>query len=336
MDYKVLKTKDCQSITVDTVTIRDICKTSNTRDFFTMDIYYLDEKKRVPLLVESPILTIGSSIFNNNNRSFFFVSLRNIEYDKNIQDFYKLITSIEYSIIKRLSDKYPLSENYINDKNIDVSKEYNFFIDTDKYISISVEYKKEIVSMYDRFKNKINKEELIVKHNRAQFILELPSVWFELDEEKQISKIGFKWSVLQIKIVEQCSVQICLFEDDKPKMSTGPPVPSMSFGPPASIFSNIGNINPLQKIQMGDLLGGIGSLRKTEPNKKEIKEIKSIEKGGIRPPSLNDILGGIGSLKKIVPLENDHKKQLSIPQMGGFRPPSLNDILSTLKSLKKQ
>jgi hypothetical protein len=56
----------------------------------------------------------------------------------------------------------------------------------------------------------------------------------------------------------------------------------------------------------------------------------------IKQIGMGDLLGGIGRLKKVEPLEKEKEvKKPSRPPMGGFQPPSLEDILSKLKSLKK-
>jgi hypothetical protein len=315
MSYKILKSSDYKSITDNRIVIKGICKTSKTREFFTMDVYLLHEQKRMPLLVETPVLTIASSKFEKNTRNYFFIELRHIEYDKAIQEFYKLLTSIEHSIINKLSELYTLSQTL---ETVEMDKDNNFFIDTDKNVKLSVEYKKEVVSLYDRFKNKIKNEELI-KHSRAQFILELPSIWFELDDKKEIIKFGLHWSALQIKIVEQCPIEVCLFEEEKPKI-LGPPIgvggppigilggppigilegpPLGTFkGPPYGGFNPMVGFNPFNKIQAGDLLAGIGSLKKTEPIEKDKKQFKSKQTGGFTPPSLDDILSKLKSLKK--------------------------------------
>ncbi len=310
MSYKILKTNEYKKITEEKIVIKGVCKTSTTRDFYMMDVYLLEEKKRVPLLVETPVLTIASSIFEKGTRSYFFIALRHIEYDKSIQEFYKLLTCIEISILKKLSEKYSLSETY---EKVDIDRE-NLFIDTDRYVKLSVEYKKEIVSVYDRFRNKI-KEEGISKHSRAQFILELPSIWFELDENKEIIKFGLNWSTLQIKLIEQTQVETCLFEEDKPKVigppigiTAGPPI-GITTGPPIGIlggprpppfggFNPMIGFNPLNKIQAGDLLAGIGGLKKTEPMEKDKKMFKPKQTNGFTPPSLDDILSKLKSLKK--------------------------------------
>jgi len=307
MSYKILKSTDYKAITDDRIILKGICKTSKTREFFTMDIYLLHEQKRVPLLVETPVLTIASSMFEKNTRNYFFIALRHIEYDKAIQEFYKLLTSIEYSIINKLSEIYTLSETL---DRVEMDKDNNFFIDTDKNVKLSVEYKKEVVSIYDRFKNKIKKEEELIKHSRAQFILELPSIWFEIDDKKEIIKFGLHWSALQIKIVEQCPIEVCLFEEDKPKLlgppigMGGPPIglsciqaPPMN-KPPYGGFNPMVGFNPFNNIKAGDLLAGIGSLKKAEPIEKENKEFKTKQTGGFTPPSLDDILSKLKSLKK--------------------------------------
>ena len=317
MSYKILKSTDYKVITDDRIILKGICKTSKTREFFTMDVYLLYEQKRVPLLVETPVLTIASSMFEKNTRNYFFIALRHIEYDKGIQEFYKLLTSIEYSIINKLSEVYTLSEQL---ERLEMDKDNNFFIDTDKNVKLSVEYKKEVVSIYDRFKNKIKKEEELIKHSRAQFILELPSIWFELDDKKEIIKFGLHWSALQIKIVEQCPIEVCLFEEDKPKnlgppigifggppiglaSGQGPPI-GLSEGPPMNKppyggFNPMVGFNPFNKIKAGDLLAGIGSLKKAEPIEKDKKEFKPKQQmGGFTPPSLDDILSKLKSLKK--------------------------------------
>jgi len=308
MNYKILKSSDYKLITDEKVLVKGICKTSTTREIFTMDVYLLHEHKRVPLLVETPVLTIASSTFEKNIRNYFFIALRHIEYDKGIQEFYKLLTSIEYSIIEKVSETYTLSDTLERIEKDD----NNFFIDTDKNVKLSVEYKKEVVSVYDRFKNKLKKEEELIKHSRAQFILELPSVWFELDDKKEIIKFGLHWSALQIKIVEQCPIEVCLFEDDKPKVlgppigSGGPPI-GLSGGPPIGLsmkkppyggFNPMVGFNPFNKIQAGDLSAGIGSLKKAEPIEKDKKQFKQKQMGGFTPPSLDDILSKLKSLKK--------------------------------------
>jgi hypothetical protein len=308
MSYKILKSSDYKLITDEKVLVKGICKTSNTREFFTMDVYLLNEHKRVPLLVETPVLTIASSTFEKNTRNYFFIALRHIEYDKGIQEFYKLLTSIEYSIIKKVSEIYTLSETL---ERIEMD-DNNFFIDTDKNVKLSVEYKKEVISIYDRFKNKLKRDEELIKHSRAQFILELPSIWFELDDNKEIIKFGLHWSALQIKILEQCPIEVCLFEDDKPKLlgppigsggppiglSGGPPIGASMKKPPYGGFNPMVGFNPFNKIQAGDLLAGIGSLKKAEPIEKDKKQFKPKQMGGFTPPSLDDILSKLKSLKK--------------------------------------
>ena len=293
MSYKILKANEYRKITEQNIIIKGICKTSTTREFYMMDVYLLDEKKRVPLLLETPVLTIASSIFEKGTRSYFFIALRHIEYDKNIQEFYKLLTCIETSILNKLSEIYIISDTF---ERVDIDRE-NLFIDIDRNVKLSVEYKKEIVNIYDRFRNK--KEEGITKNARAQFILELPSIWFQLDDNKQIIKFGLNWSGLQIKILEQCGVEVCLFEEDKPKI-IGPPIALLGGPrpPPIGGFNPMLGFNPFNKIQAGDLLAGIGSLKKAEPIEKENKLFKPKQTNGFTPPSLDDILSKLKSLKK--------------------------------------
>lgn len=308
MSYKILRASEYKKLTEVNIIMKGICKTSTTRDFYMTDVYLLEKNKRVPLLVETPVLTIASNIFDKGSRSYFFIALKHIEYDKNIQEFYKLLVCIETFILNKLSETYILSDKY---ERVDIDKE-NLFIDTDKYVKLSVEYKKEIVTIYDRFRNK--KEEGITKHSRGQFILELPSIWFQLDDNKQIIKFGLNWSSLQVKIIEQCAVDICLFEEDKPKIigppigiTPGPPIgilggPPTALGgpkpPPIGGFNPMLGFNPFNKIQAGDLLAGIGSLKKTEPIEKEKKTFKPKQTNGFTPPSLDDILNKLKSLKK--------------------------------------
>ena len=81
MSYKIIKSKDFNTITKETIRLKDICKTSNIKEIYTMDVYILDDNKRCPLLIETPVLTISSNIFSRNNYNYFFISLRNLEYD---------------------------------------------------------------------------------------------------------------------------------------------------------------------------------------------------------------------------------------------------------------
>jgi hypothetical protein len=306
MNYKIIKSKDFGTITKDNIRLRDICKTSNTNEIYTMDVYILDNNKRTPLLIETPVLTIGSNIFSRNNYNYFFISLRHLEYDKNIQNFYRLITNLEYSIIQSLLQYYELSETYSNNMILDVEDQisdvvdYNFFINTDKYVSISVEYKKEISTIYDRFKKRYSEDEYlekIIKHSRGQFILELPSIWFKLDNDKKITKVGFSWIAIQSKLLDLCRIEKCLIEDDVLPVSPPPPPPPMPFmqrpmHPMMGLFGGGG-----QKINSGDLLVGIGGLKKANIND-QIKPIKVINNNGFKPPSLNDILSTLKKLKK--------------------------------------
>ena len=271
MSYTILKGKDHEQVHV---TLRHLQKTSNTKPYFRIDVYYVVDGIRVPLLVETPVLTIGTDLFNTNGREYFFLSLVNIEFDKTIQEFYQLLHTIESTITKKLKEIYPCE--LLEEK-----------LDSFEPIRFAVEYRSDVVRVFDRFKNKIENTVLIKKHSRAQFILELPSIWFELDHKKEVCKTGLQWSVLQIKDIQIRPIETCLFMDERTKpIVIQPPNPFMS----------------IKQIGMGDLLGGIGRLKKVEPIEKEKeKEVK----------------------KKPVPI------------MGGFLPPSLDDILSKLKSLKK-
>jgi hypothetical protein len=291
MSYKIIKSNNYRDIRIDTICLRGICRSSSTKTIFNADVYFLDKCKRSSLLIQTPVLTIGSNTFLRNNHSYFFIALRNLEYDKEIQDFYRLITNIEYSIVQNLLMKYKLSENYNNKMILDVQDqtrvdvlEYNFVINTDRNVSISVEYKSDITTIYDRFSRQIGYEN-ILKNNRAQFILELPKIWFELDINSTITKIGFNWSGLQIKLIEQCRIEECLIQDE----SIIPPPPP----PPPSSFM----AGSLKRIGAIDLLGGIGTLKKVtvDNNKKSFKPPQN----GFRPPSLDDILSRLKNLKSI-------------------------------------
>ena len=304
MSYKIIKSKDFNTITKETIRLKDICKTSNIKEIYTMDVYILDDNKRCPLLIETPVLTISSNIFSRNNYNYFFISLRNLEYDKNIQNFYRLITNLEYSIIQSLLQYYELSETYSNNMILDVEDQiselvdYNFFINTDKYVSISVEYKKEVSTIYDRFKKRYSEDEClekINKHSRGQFILELPSIWFKLDDDKKITKVGFSWTALQTKLLDLCRIEKCLIEDDVLPLLPPPPPPMPFMQRP--IHPMMGLFGGGQKINSSDLLVGIGGLKKPSVND-QIKPNKVINNNGFKPPSLNDILSILKNLKK--------------------------------------
>jgi hypothetical protein len=308
MSYKIIKTAHFNKITKDAIILKNVCKTSTAREIYSMDVYLLDNNKRTSLLIETPVLTIGSNTFNRNNHTYFFIALRHLEYDKGIQNFYRLITNLEYSIISSLLQYYELSETYNNNMLLDVEEQlaevtdYNFFINTDKYVSISVEYKKEVSTIYDRFKKRYSDGECldkITKHSRGQFILELPSIWFELDIDKKITKIGFNWLGLQTKLLDVCRIEKCLIEDEVPLAPPPPPPPPM----------------PIQ-------------------HNRPIHPMMGLFGGGIPKINPNDLLGGIGGLKKGAVIEGC--KPLKVIGGNGFKPPSLNDILSTLKSLKKK
>ncbi len=287
MNYKDIQT--------DTICLRSPCHTSKTKEIYTMDVYRLNNGIRFPLMIQTPVLTIGSNIFSRNNHTYFFIALRHLEYDKGIQDFYRIITNIEYSIVQNLLKYYELSPNYNNTMILDITEQtseatdYNFFINTDKYISISLEYKKNITTIYDRFKRQLETNDGLVKNNRAQFMIELPQVWYELDNLCQIIKIGFSWSALQIKLIEQCSIQECLIEDDLPAINIPPPPP-----PPPSFM-----LGRLKMIGAVDLLAGIGGLKRgdIDDNKQKKREFKPLQ-NGFKPPSLDDILGRLKTLKK--------------------------------------
>jgi hypothetical protein len=306
MSYKIIKSEHFNKITKDIIRLRDICKTSNVREIYSMDVYLLEKNNRCPLMIQTPVLTIGSNTFIRNRHTYFFIALRHLEYDKSIQNFYRLITNLEYSIIQSLLQYYELSETYNNSMILNVEdqlaevSDYNFFINTDKYVSISVEYKKEISTLYDRYQKKYSDEaflEKITKHSRGQFILELPSIWFELDNKK-ITKIGFNWTALQTKLLDQCKIEKCLIEDDIPISPPPPPPPSM------------------------------------KQQNRPIHPMMSLFGGGVPKINPNDLLEGIGGLKKGSVTEGI--KPLKVIQGNGFKPPSLNDILSTLKNLKKK
>jgi hypothetical protein len=305
MSYKIIKTADFNKITKDTIRLKNVCKTSSVREIYSMDVYLLDNNKRCPLLIETPVLTIGSNIFNRNSHNYFFIALRHLEYDKSIQNFYRLITNLEYSIIRSLLQYYELSQTYSNNMLLDVEEQlsdvvdYNFFINTDKYVSISVEYKKEVSTVYDRFKKRYSDEEYldkITKHSRGQFILELPSIWFELDSNKKVIKIGFNWLALQTKLLDVCIIEKCLIEDEVPLAPPPPPIfiqqPNRPIHPMMGLFGG-----GIPKINPNDLLGGIGGLKKGTVNE-GVKPVKVIQGNGFKPPSLNDILSTLKSLKK--------------------------------------
>ena len=80
-------------------------------------------------------------------------------------------------------------------------------------IRFVVEYRSDVVRVFDRFKNKIENTDPIAKHSRAQFILELPSIWFE----PVGLQTGLQWSVLQIKDIEIRPIETCLFIDERTK-----------------------------------------------------------------------------------------------------------------------
>jgi hypothetical protein len=306
MSYKIIKTVDFNKITKEVIRLKDICRTSKVREIYSMDVYLLDNNKRCPLLIETPVLTIGSNVFNRNSHNYFFIALRHLEYDKGIQNFYRLITNLEYSIIQSLLQYYELSETYNNNMILDVEEQlggetdYNFFINTDKYVSISVEYKKEVSTLYDRFKKRYNDNECldkITKHSRGQFILELPSIWFELNSDKKIIKVGFSWTALQIKLLDQCRIEKCLIEDDIP-IPPPPPPPMLHMQHNRPMHPMMGLFGGgVPKINPNDLLAGIGGLKKGSVNE-GVKPVKVIQGNGFKPPSLNDILSTLKSLKK--------------------------------------
>lgn len=272
MSYTILRGKDHENVHV---ALRHLQKTSNTKEYFRIDIYCIVDGIRVPLLVETPVLTIGTDRFTTNGREYFFLSLVNIEYDKTIQEFYRLLETIESTIMKKLNDIYPCQKGEQK-------------IDSFEPIRFVVEYCSDVVRVFDRFKNKIENTDPIKKHSRAQFILELPSIWFELDKKKEVCKTGLHWSVLQIKDIQITPIETCLFVDERTK-----PIIKNESMPPNPFMS-------IKQIGMGDLLGGIGRLKKVEPleKQKEVKKPSRPPMGGFQPPSLEDILSKLKSLKK--------------------------------------
>ncbi len=298
----------------DSIILKALRKSSNTKNIYTFDIYYLKENMKQPLLIQTPTLTITSNILYQNNYTNLLLALRNIEYDVDIQKFYLLLTKIEYIITQHLLSNYEISEDYksfqILDKSEQLNNTFNLFINTDKCVSLCVNIKKDVTNVFNRFKNKYEMNEILKegnienpvlkKNTRAQFILELPTIWFEVEEIgdiQKIKRIGFNWSALQIKILEQCAIETCLIEDEikAPLKSSIPPPPPPPPPPPMPGMGLMG----LKRINPMDLLGGINNLKKIDNDSivKPKKELKPKNTNGFKPPSLDDILNTLKKMK---------------------------------------
>lgn len=291
------------------VLLKSCRKTSKTRSIFTYDIYYLDsDHSKHPFLIQTPVLTISSNILYQNSYSNLFVAFRNMEYDTEIQRFYVFLTKIEYLIIQQLLNIYSFDDSYksiqLLDKTSQEDSKFNMFINTDKCVTIPVNIKSNITTVFNRYKKIYKNEEVfsegesvLKKNSRAQFILELPSIWIELNTENKIIKLGLNWTGIQIKLVELCVIEQCLIQDNvltRPLLGAPPPPPP----PPPPPIPKGGLLlgGGLKKIQPLDLLGGLNNLKKVDAETK--KDHKPKNTNGFKPPSLDDILGILKKMKQ--------------------------------------
>jgi hypothetical protein len=355
MDYIILKPREYKTIDDTAFLVKDVQRTSGKKEMYSIDVYY---KKR-PILVQTPTLSIHTDIQHNGPYYSIGLAMRNIEYEKTVQEFYLFLSYIEYAILQTISKRYSFAPSYVPvysirrvaddsdeddfEDNIEEHEkdettfERNECIENDCYknVLLRCDIKPDITSVYTRFHAKIEDSEIysnaktpIYKNVRAQFILELPKVWFELDSERRIFKLGFHWTALQIKIIDQCSIPECVIGSEAPAFNPnynpanpfgpigGPPPPppppplfgsrTLPFGAPPPPPPPMGGMKPLagglNKISAMDLMAGLGQLRKTSDEPKLVdKKPRQNTGGGFQPPSLADILSIRGKLKKAQP-----------------------------------
>lgn len=298
----ILNSSNIKLLDTNSIILNSFRKTSSTKQIFTCDVLYLNDKKKHPFLIQTPTLTITSNILNQNNYTNLFLGLKNLEYDNDIQKFYLFLTKIEHNITQHLFLHYQVSDSYssfqILDKFQQTNDLLNLFINTDKCVSLCINIKKNITNVYNKFKKKYEDHlvfcdsSILNKGVRAQFIIELPNVWFELNEDNLVKRIGFNWSALQIKIVDQCSITECLIEDEVKPIAKIPIPPP----PPPPPLPGIG-LGSSKRISSLDILGGIAGLKKSENDDNKRKYLKPKNTNGFKPPTLDDILNTLKKMK---------------------------------------
>lgn len=296
--------------------LKDLRKTSNSKQYFKYDLFVLRETQREPFLLQTPPITINSNLMNINTNTYtMYFSLKNLEYDTDIQNFYMLLTKIEHLVIQRLLKCYKFSTDYQDNNNLLNKKEqerdnFDLFINTDNNVSLSVDINKDSTTYYNRYKQRINenevyndcinteKQKVLKMNSKCQLILELPSIWFELNSDNEIKKVRLNWTAIQIRILDVCSssrITECLIEDEvkqplctqislaspllRGKIPPPPPLPPPGFFTPKKIILNIPS-------------------KTSNPKNTEKKELKPKNTNGFKPPTLEDLLSKLKSLKK--------------------------------------
>jgi hypothetical protein len=310
----ILKSNDLKNIDNLKIIFKDLRKTSNTKNTFKYDIYNFSKDIKEPFVFQTPTLTTTSNILFRNGHHSIFLGLKNLEYEKEIQNFYVFLTKVEYLIYQKLIKLYDLSETFDSkNKNLFDRNENDFslFISTEQCITISTNIKMDLTNVYNRFKKQYTTDEIfnepsvLKKNTRCIFILELPSIWFELNSENKIEKFGLNYTALQIKILEQCAISQCLIEED---INEAPCC--------------------LCKKTMGPFYTAQAAIQ--------------VAKGAPPPPPPPPPpgffkLGGLSlvKLKKNENVDADKSPIFKPKNTNGFKPPTLDDILKKLKSLKK-
>ena len=165
--------------------LKNMSRPSKQKDIYHMDVYLSQNR---PLLLETPVLTLTCDQFQRGGRHYFFVAPRHLEYNLAVRQFCQLVTQVKSAVRRQLFQKYNVPPKDLQEQEQEHEQE-------EGCESLAVEYKVNVTTVYNRFKEPLAAAQMppLQKHNRAQFILELPSVWFELDGEAkdQIVKIGF-------------------------------------------------------------------------------------------------------------------------------------------------
>lgn len=365
MDYTILKPREYKSINDSGFLVKDVQRTSSKKELYSIDVYY---HKR-PILVQTPTLTIHTDIIQMGPYYSLGLAMRNIEYERTVQEFYLFLSYIEYAILETLRNRYSYSPTYKpvysirreegsmkgSDEDSCESEDLNKFMrnefiepDAPRNVYLRCDLKPEVTTVYTRFHKQIEDKDIysdkttpLYRNVRAQFILELPKVWFECNEKRQIQKLGFHWTALQIKIVDQCALPDCVIGSEAPAFDpTYNPFAPRPLGMASAFPMGIPPPPPPPLPGMGRPMFGSGiptfpsGIPPIPPSGTSMKPKAPTMMSPLKMISSSDILAGIGQLRKVS--DEPPRADKPLPQkQGGFQPPTLADILSMRGRLKK-
>ena len=307
MDFTLVKPEDYREFKGEHITLRDVQRTSGSKRQFSIDLY----NKRRPLLVQTPTLTLGAALFPNDPRNDIqsagaLFLMRNIEWERSVQNFYHFLSYLEHAIIVSITDQFSLADEYMPvyskrtlTEEEEIYTDYDFiYTDSNRHLSLRAEVRSDITSVYTRFQKVLTTAEVFggeyLKRNaRIQSIMEAPRVWFETDEKKRITKMGITWTVIQMKIIDQTGIPKCVIGEETPVFLT---VPKSVPPPPPPLPMPL---RPPSLFNSSDLQAGLGALRKKEanPDPPPPPKAKPLQQPGFTAPSLDDITSRIKGLK---------------------------------------